>query len=281
MQTATLIDGRAAANALLQGLAADIQALNRIGTVPGLAVIMVGDDPASAVYVRNKIAACTRHGLRSLHHPLPAATPQAAVEALIDGLNADPAVHGILLQLPLPPHLDAEALIERIDPAKDVDGLHPVNLGRLMAGRPGMVPCTPQGAMQLIRGVRPDLSGLCALVIGRSLLFGKPMGQLLLQADCTVIQAHSKSCDLPTLCRQADLLVVAAGRPALVKGDWIKPGATVIDVGITRGEDGTLHGDVDFATASKVASAITPVPGGVGPMTIACLLANTIRAAQS
>lgn len=281
MQTATLIDGRAAADTLLQGLAADIQALNRAGTVPGLAVIMVGDDPASAVYVRNKIAACVRHGLRSMHHPLPATTQQAAVETLIDELNADPAVHGILLQLPLPPHLDAEALIERIAPTKDVDGLHPVNLGRLMAGRPGMVPCTPQGAMRLIRGVRPDLSGLCALVIGRSLLFGKPMGQLLLQADCTVIQAHSKSRDLPALCRQADLLIVAAGRPALVKGDWIKPGATVIDVGITRGEDGTLHGDVDFAAARMAAGAITPVPGGVGPMTIACLLANTVRAARS
>jgi methylenetetrahydrofolate dehydrogenase (NADP+)/methenyltetrahydrofolate cyclohydrolase len=278
--TTQIIDGKSLAATTLNGLAADILSLSRAGRTPGLAVVRVGDDPASAIYVRNKLAACRKHGLHAEEHYRPAGASQNDIAALIQTLNARADIHGILLQLPLPSGLDAYALIDTIDPAKDVDGLHPVNMGRLVAGRPGFVPCTPQGAMRLIDTVETDLTGLHAVVVGRSLLFGKPMGQLLLQRDCTVTQAHSKSRELQTLCARADLLVVATGRARMVHRDWIKPGAIVIDVGITRLPDGTLCGDVDTRSALGHARAITPVPGGVGPMTIACLLANTVRAAQ-
>ncbi|HRC26165.1 MAG TPA: bifunctional methylenetetrahydrofolate dehydrogenase/methenyltetrahydrofolate cyclohydrolase FolD [Alphaproteobacteria bacterium] len=275
--SARVIDGKAIAAQLRAQVAEDVQAL---GFEPGLAVILVGDDPASRVYVTNKIKACAAAGLRSIEHVLPSTASENEIAALIDRLNADPQVHGILLQLPLPSGLDEEALIQRIDSRKDVDGLTVRNIGRLVAGLPGLVPCTPQGAMLLIRSVREDLSGLHALVIGRSLLFGKPMAQLLLAENCTVTHAHSKTRDLPGLCAQADILVAAIGRPRFVRGAWIKPGAIVIDVGINRLEDGSLCGDVAFDEAARVARAITPVPGGVGPMTIACLLSNTVKAAR-
>lgn len=253
--------------------------MTQSGNRPGLSVILVGDDAASDVYVRNKIAACQKTGIQSFEHRLPRTTQQSEIERLIARLNADPAVHGILLQLPLPEHLDSTALINLIAPHKDVDGLHPLNLGRLMSGEPGAIPCTPQGALLLIKEAEQNLSGLHALIIGRSILFGKPMAQLLLRENCTVTQAHSKTRDLPTLCRQADILIAATGQAEMVKGDWIKPDSIVIDVGITRMKDGTLKGDVDFAAAQSITRAITPVPGGVGPMTIACLLKNTILAA--
>lgn len=273
------IDGKAIAARLREEVAAEAAALKSRGINPGLAVILVGDDAASEVYVRNKIRACETTGIESFEHRLPGNTNHDALAGLIHRLNNDNTVHGILLQLPLPAHLDASELIRLIDPDKDVDGLHPLNAGRLMAGLPGMVPCTPQGSLHLIRSVCDDLAGMHAVVLGRSLLFGKPMGQLLLAADCTVTQCHSKSRDLPALCRQADILVAAVGRPGMVKGDWVKDGAIVIDVGINRTDIG-LVGDVDFAAVSTVAGAITPVPGGVGPMTIACLLANTVKAAR-
>ncbi len=276
-----VIDGKAIAAALRETLAADTARLVAAGKRPGLAVIMVGDNPASDVYVRNKIAACEKTGIASFEHRLPASATQGEVESLIRRLNADDAVHGILLQLPVPDQIDSTAMINLIAPEKDVDGLHPLNLGRLMAGLPGMVPCTPQGSLMLIKEAQGDLSGLHAVVIGRSILFGKPMAQLLLAENCTVTQAHSKTRDLPALCKTADILVAAIGRPEMIKGDWVKPGAIVIDVGINRMADGRLKGDVDFPAASKVARAITPVPGGVGPMTIACLLANTVRAAKA
>lgn len=286
--TATLIDGKAVAATLRETIAKDAAALTAKGRQPGLAVIMVGDNPASDVYVRNKIAACEKTGIRSSETRLPGTATQADVATVIEKLNADPAVHGILLQLPVPDHIDSNAMILLIDPDKDVDGLHPLNAGRLMNGLPGMVPCTPQGSLMLIKSIRQDLTGLNAVVIGRSILFGKPMGQLLLGENCTVTQAHSKTRDLPALCRTADILVAAVGRPEMVKADWVKPGAIVIDVGINRmapagsGDKsaGKLLGDVDFAAAREVAGAITPVPGGVGPMTIACLLANTVKAAS-
>lgn len=280
MTTTRIIDGKAVAARLREDIAAQAAQLRGHGIVPALAVIMVGDDPASDVYVRNKIIACEKSGIHSLEHRLPKAATQDDVSALIARLNADPLVHGILLQLPLPAHLDSTALINAIAPEKDVDGLHPLNIGRLVAGLPGMVPCTPQGSLLLIKEITKDLSGLHALVLGRSLLFGKPMGQLLLGENCTLTQAHSKTRDLPAFCQQADILVVAIGRPSMVKGDWIKPGAIVIDVGINRMADGKLIGDVDYGQALGIAGAITPVPGGVGPMTIACLLANTIKAAS-
>jgi methylenetetrahydrofolate dehydrogenase (NADP+)/methenyltetrahydrofolate cyclohydrolase len=280
MTAAQIIDGKAIAAALREQVAAEATALTAKGHTPGLAVILVGDDPASQVYVRNKIAACEKTGIRSFGHFLPAITIAADLLALVRTLNADPAVHGILLQLPLPAHLDANDIIQAIDPAKDVDGLHPLNLGRLMAGLPGPVPCTPQGSLLLIDSVEKNPSGLHAVIIGRSLLFGKPMGQLLLARDCTVTQCHSKTRDLPDICRQADILVAAVGRAHMVKGDWVKPGAIVIDVGINRQANGALQGDVDFDAAAKTARAITPVPGGVGPMTIACLMGNAVRAAQ-
>ena len=276
---AQVIDGKAIAARVREQVAKDASLLSAKGITAGLAVILVGDDPASQVYVKNKIATCEKTGIRSFGHFLPASTSAADLLALIKKLNNDSQVHGILLQLPLPNGLDSNTMIQAIDPAKDVDGLHPLNAGRLMAGLPGPVPCTPQGAMILIRSVQEKLAGMNAVVIGRSLLFGKPMGQLLLASDCTVTQCHSKTRDLADVCREADILVAAIGRAKMVKGDWIKPGAIVIDVGINRQDDGTLCGDVDYEAAVKVARAITPVPGGVGPMTIACLMANTVKAA--
>lgn len=278
MAGAQIIDGKAQAALLRDTLKERIAALD---FAPGLAVILVGEDPASQVYVRNKIRACERAGIQSFEARLPAQATQQEVAAEIKAFNTNPNVHGILMQLPVPDHLDAGALTEMIAPEKDVDGLTTANIGRLVAGREGLVPCTPQGALVLIKSVRKDLSGLHAVVIGRSLLFGKPMAQLLLAENCTVTQAHSRTQNLPEICKQADILIAAVGRPQMIKKDWIKPGAIVIDVGISRLDDGTLCGDVDFETAHEVAGAITPVPGGVGPMTIACLLANTVKAARA
>ena len=275
--TATIIDGKAAAVRLTEGIKAQVAGLSR---KPGLAVILVGDDPASKVYVGNKIKACLACGIESLEHRLPADTKQDDIALLIEELNRDDDVDGILLQLPLPAPLDSDPLVQMIHPDKDVDGLSAINAGRLVAGIDGMVPCTPQGSLILLKETLGDLTGKTAIVIGRSLLFGKPMGQLLLAENCTLIQAHSKTKDLPAMCRQADIVVAAVGRAKMVKGDWLKPGAVVIDVGINRMDDGKLCGDVDFAEAAQIASAITPVPGGVGPMTIACLMGNTLKAAQ-
>ncbi|MDR5655556.1 bifunctional methylenetetrahydrofolate dehydrogenase/methenyltetrahydrofolate cyclohydrolase FolD, partial [Ruixingdingia sedimenti] len=249
------------------------------GVTPGLAVVLVGEDPASRVYVRNKGIQTVETGMASFEHLLPADTPQADLLALIARLNADPSVHGILVQLPLPGHIDADAVINAIDPGKDVDGFHVSNVGRLATGQKAMVPCTPLGCLMMLRDHLGDLAGLEAVVVGRSNIVGKPMAQLLLGESCTVTVAHSRTRDLAAVCRRADILVAAVGRPELVRGEWIKPGATVIDVGINRveGRKG-LVGDVHFAGAAAVAGAITPVPGGVGPMTIACLLANTLTA---
>ncbi len=250
---------------------------------PGLAVVLVGDDPASDVYVRNKGKATLKTGMHSVEHRLPAETSQADLVALVEELNQDPTIHGILVQMPLPDHIDSTVVISTIDPDKDVDGLHPISAGRLAQGLPGLVPCTPQGCLLLLKHVMPDLSGKQSLVIGRSILVGKPVAQLLLNENTTVTIAHSRTRNIEALCREADILVAAVGRPHYVKGDWVKEGAVVIDVGINRmpGEGGKdkLIGDVDFDGAVKRAHAITPVPGGVGPMTIACLLRNTIIAA--
>jgi len=278
--TAKLIDGKAIAErtrAGVKALADEIKA--RHGITPGLHVVLVGDDPASKVYVGSKEKMAAKAGFNSVVHRLPATTGEGELLALIDRLNRDEAVDGILVQLPLPRPLNADRVIDAIDPDKDVDGFHLINVGRLSAGRAALVPCTPQGSMILIRSVLPSLAGRHAVVIGRSAIVGKPMAQLLLNADCTVTIAHSKTADLPGLCRTADILVAAVGRPHFVRGDWVKPGAVVIDVGINRLEDGRLVGDVDTEAAMASAGAITPVPGGVGPMTIACLLQNTAMAA--
>jgi methylenetetrahydrofolate dehydrogenase (NADP+)/methenyltetrahydrofolate cyclohydrolase len=281
MSQATIIDGRKIAADLRRRIAGDVSELKKSGTKPGLAVILVGDDPASHVYVGNKVKACGEVGIESYEHRMPATATQQEVRHVIKNLNVNSAVHGILLQLPLPGHLDSDSLIQSIAPEKDVDGLTFVNAGKLVAGdESGMVPCTPQGSLRLIQSVKKDLTGLNAVVIGRSLLFGKPMAQLLLAANCTVTTAHSKTKNLADVCRQADILVAAVGRAKMVKGDWVKPGAIVIDVGINRLDTGKLAGDVDFDEAVKVAGAITPVPGGVGPMTIACLMQNTLKAAK-
>ena len=280
--TATIIDGTAVAKRLRAEIAAQIQS-HKI--TPGLAVVLVGEDPASQVYVRNKGRAAEEVGMESWTHTLPAETTQAQLLNLIGQLNCDAAVHGILVQLPLPKHIDAQSIIAAIDPDKDVDGLHPVNAGRLSLGLPGFVPCTPQGSMILLREVVKDLAGRKALVIGRSQLVGKPIAQLLLQADCTVTIAHSRTRDLIAECRAADILIAAIGKPEFVRGEWIKDGAIVIDVGINRVADlstpgkSRLVGDVAYAEAMPRAAAITPVPGGVGPMTIACLLKNTLQGA--
>lgn len=278
MCSARVIDGRAIAAQLRENIALDVSKMDK---KPGLAVILVGDDPASKVYVSSKIKACGEVGITSFEHKMPANSKQEEVLHAINNLNMNPDVNGILLQLPLPGHLDSNALIQAIDPAKDVDGLTVTNIGKLVSGLDGMVPCTPQGSLKLIKSVREDLTGLHAVVIGRSLLFGKPMAQLLLAENCTVTTAHSKTKNLPDICRQADILIAAAGRPKMVQGDWVKEGAIVIDVGINRMEDGSLCGDVDFETAKTRAGSITPVPGGVGPMTIGCLLENTARAAKT
>lgn len=280
---ATRIDGKAFAEKLRARLATEIATL---GFQPGLAVVLVGEDPASQVYVRNKAAQTVEVGMRSFEHKLPASVSEAEVLALVARLNADPAVDGILVQLPLPKHIDADKVLLTIDPAKDVDGFHPVNAGRLATGAQALVPCTPLGCLMLLQDHHGSLAGLEAVIVGRSNIVGKPMAQLLLKADCTVTIAHSRSRDLPALCRRADILVAAVGRPEMVRGDWIKPGATVIDVGINRlppDENGKsrLVGDVYYAEAVQVAGAITPVPGGVGPMTIACLLHNTVTAAKA
>jgi methylenetetrahydrofolate dehydrogenase (NADP+) / methenyltetrahydrofolate cyclohydrolase len=274
---AKIIDGKSIAAAMRGELAVWVKAMKK---APGLAVILVGDDPASEVYVRNKIKACEEIGIKSYEHKMPASATQKEVRHVIKNLNANPDVHGILLQLPLPDQLEPAELIQSISPAKDVDGLTLLNVGALVAGTGGLVPCTPQGSLELIKSVEEDLTGKHAVVIGRSLLFGKPMASLLLAENCTVTQAHSKTKNLAEICRQADILVAAVGRPHMVKGDWVKPGAIVIDVGINRQDNGKLIGDVDYEAAVKVAGAITPVPGGVGPMTIACLLKNTIKAAE-
>lgn len=283
--TADIIDGKAFAEGLRARIGAEVAGLKaHHNLTPGLAVVLVGEDPASEVYVRSKARATVAAGMNSFEHKLPATTSQAELLALVETLNADPAVHGILVQLPLPKHLDEAPVIMAISPAKDVDGLHVINAGLLASGAKGMVPCTPLGCLMLLEDKLGDLTGLNAVVIGRSNLFGKPMAQLLLRANCTVTIAHSRTRNLAEHCQRADILVAAVGRPEMVRGDWIKPGATVIDVGINRipaAEGKTrLVGDVCFEEARMIASAITPVPGGVGPMTIACLLANTVTAAK-
>lgn len=279
MSSTKIIDGKQIAADLRASLKDQVAGLAK---QPGLAVILVGDDPASHVYVRNKIKACEEAGIKSFESRLPAKASQAEVAAEIQAFNANKDVHGILLQLPVPDHLNSDALIQMIDPAKDVDGLTFINQGKLISGdASGLVPCTPQGSLMLIKSIEQNLSGKHAVVIGRSLLFGKPMAQLLLAENCTVTTAHSRTQNLAEICAQADILVAAVGRPQMVKGEWIKPGAIVIDVGINRLDTGKLVGDVDFDQALGKASAITPVPGGVGPMTIACLLANTVRAASA
>ncbi len=282
--SATIIDGKAVAARVRARVAASVAERVAQGRpAPGLAVVLVGEDPASQVYVRSKGRATTAAGMVSIEHKLPASTSEAGLLDLIGELNRRADVHGILVQLPLPRHIDTAKVIEAIDPAKDVDGFHPVNVGRLVSGTPALAPCTPTGCLILAQSVRPDLTGLEAVVIGRSNIVGKPMAQLLLGASCTVTVAHSKTRDLPAVARRADLLVAAVGRAELVRGEWVKPGAIVIDVGINRvtGADGKdrLVGDVAFEEAKAVAGAITPVPGGVGPMTIACLLRNTLQAA--
>jgi len=274
--TARLIDGKAVAAELRHDLAARVAALP---FRPGLRVVRVGEDPASGVYVRNKDRAATEAGFDSATIHLPAETTEADLLGTVARLNADPAVDGILVQLPLPPQIRADRVIAAVAPEKDVDGFHPLNAGRLASGQPGLVPCTPKGVMHLLRAAGTRLRGARALVLGRSNIVGRPMAQLLLAADCTVTVAHSRTRDLPAECARAGILVAAIGRAEAVRGDWIAEGATVIDVGINRLPDGRLAGDVEFAAAAARAAAITPVPGGVGPMTIACLLENTLEAA--
>jgi len=287
---AAIIDGKAFAAGLVERITAASDRLRATHDLrPGLAVVIVGEDPASQIYVRNKGERTAAAGMRSDTHRLAETTNEQDLLALIAALNGDAGIHGILVQLPLPSHIDASAVLGAIDPDKDVDGFHVVNAGRLAVGLPGLVPCTPLGSVMLLKNVLGDLSGLNAVIVGRSNIVGKPMAQLLLAESCTVTVAHSRTRDLPALCRTADILVAAVGRPEMIRGDWIKPGATVIDVGINRvpsadpvkaAEGRTrLVGDVAFVEAAAVAAHITPVPGGVGPMTIACLLANTYTAA--
>jgi methylenetetrahydrofolate dehydrogenase (NADP+) / methenyltetrahydrofolate cyclohydrolase len=284
MAEATIINGLAIAARLRDSVGNAVAVLRaQHGVTPGLAVVIVGDDPASHVYVRNKSRACSAAGIASLEHRLPADTSEGSLISLIEQLNADERVDGILVQLPLPAAIDPQRVLGAVDARKDVDGFHPINVGRLWSRLPSLVPCTPQGCMILLRSAQADLAGAEAIVIGRSQIVGRPLAALLVAADCTVTVAHSRSRDLAGLCRRADIVIAASGQPAMIKADWIKPGATVIDVGTNRvvGPDGTarLVGDVDFAAARLVAGAITPVPGGVGPMTIACLLQNTVIAA--
>jgi methylenetetrahydrofolate dehydrogenase (NADP+) / methenyltetrahydrofolate cyclohydrolase len=283
--SAQIIDGKAIAEDVRRAVAADVAAMKaRHGRVPGLAVVLVGEDPASQVYVRNKHKQTQDAGMLSIEHKLPATTSEADLLRLVGELNARDDVHGILVQLPLPKHIDAQKVLRAILPEKDVDGFHPINVGRLAIGEAALVPCTPLGSIILLKSVRPKLAGLEAVVIGRSTIVGKPVAQLLLAEDCTVTIAHSRTQDLAAVVRRADIVVAAVGRPDMVRGDWIKPGAIVIDVGINRVDAGNgktkLVGDCHYAECAAVASAITPVPGGVGPMTIACLLRNTVTAAQ-
>ncbi len=277
---ARVIDGKAIAAETATENALRTARLRAAGTVPGLAVIIVGDDPASRVYVRNKSLACEKAGLNSWVHAMPANTPQDRLLGFIRELNADPGVHGILVQLPLPRPLDARAVIEAIDPAKDVDGFHYHNVGALVVGEPAFYPCTPWGIMRMLDHESVAIEGLHAVIVGRSTIVGKPMALMLVNAGATVTICHSKTRDLPSVTRQADLLVAAVGRARMIGADMVKPGAVVIDVGINRDGDGKLCGDVDYASVSRVASRITPVPGGVGPMTIAMLVANTVRGAE-
>jgi len=276
---ATIIDGRAVAAGVHGRVAAEVAELRAIGVQPGLATVLVGEDPASQVYVRMKRKACEEVGIASVHHDLPAETPEAELRALLESLNADPAVSGILLQLPLPAQLDADEMTGTIVAEKDVDGLTPVSAGRLVHGREGLVPCTPAGVMELLAHAGVQLEGARAVVVGRSQLVGRPLAQLLLAANATVTQCHSRTRELATVCREADVLVAAVGRPGTVTADMVREGAAVIDVGMNRTEEG-LVGDVDFPSVLRKAGAITPVPGGVGPMTIAMLLSNTVRAAR-
>ncbi|WP_029011685.1 bifunctional methylenetetrahydrofolate dehydrogenase/methenyltetrahydrofolate cyclohydrolase FolD [Niveispirillum irakense] len=290
MAEARIIDGKGFAASLRARIAVAVEDLRtRHALVPGLAVVLVGEDPASQIYVRNKGEQTREVGMHSVTHRLPVDTSQEGLLRLVNQLNQDPSIHGILVQLPLPGHIDTQAVLSAIDPAKDVDGFHVVNTGRLSVGLPALVPCTPLGCMMLLKDTLSDLRGMNAVVIGRSNIVGKPMAQLLLAADCTVTIAHSRTRDLPAVARQADILIAAVGRPEMVRGDWIKEGATVIDVGINRvpardpaaaaAGKTRIVGDVAYAEAAAVAGAITPVPGGVGPMTIACLLSNTVTAA--
>lgn len=280
---ARIIDGKSYAEGLRKRIALAVADLKtKQGIVPGLAVVLVGEDPASKVYVTNKAKQTVEVGMHSVEHKLPATTSEADLLALVEQLNNDSLIHGILVQMPVPKHIDSAKVLNTISPAKDVDGFHVVNVGRLSTGQDALVACTPTGCVMLAKHALGKLDGINAVVIGRSNIVGKPVAQLLLAENCTVTIAHSKSKDLPAIVRQADLVIAAVGRPEMVKGDWIKPGATVIDVGINRIErDGKnkIVGDCDYASCEKVAGAITPVPGGVGPMTIACLLYNTVRAA--
>ena len=280
---AQIIDGKAAAAELREIVARDVAILAARGLKPGLAVVLAGNDPASEVYVRSKARQTAETGMASFERRLPEDVTEAELLTIVAGLNGDDAVDGILVQLPLPPQIDADKVLRAIDQAKDVDGFHPINAGLVATGAGGIVPCTPLGSMILLKSVRRDLSGMNAVIVGRSNIVGKPMCQLLLKENCTVTVAHSKSQDLPALVRTADILIAAVGRPAMIRGDWIKPGAIVVDVGINRVAEGAgktrIVGDVAFAEALDVAGAITPVPGGVGPMTIACLLRNSVDAA--
>ena len=279
--SAKTIDGKAFAQGLRTQLKGEVaKFIDQSGVTPGLAVVLIGQDPASQVYVGSKVRQTQEAGMNSFEHRLPDTTSQSELEALIDRLNADDSVHGILVQLPLPAGMNSDAILDRIDPAKDVDGFHPVNVGALWTGADALVPCTPLGCSYLIADVLgSDLSGLTAVVLGRSNIVGKPISALLQKMNATVVMAHSRTANLADVCRSADILVAAVGRPFMVGKDWIKPGATVIDVGINRLDDGKLGGDV-ARDAVEVAGAVTPVPGGVGPMTIACLLTNTLKAAR-
>ena len=291
MSQAEIIDTKALAQAVRAQAAGEVAQLkSEHGIQPGLAVVLVGEDPASQVYVRSKGEQSKEAGMHSETHRLPADTSQAELMSLVEQLNDDPKIHGILVQMPLPGHLDEKMVLAAMDPNKDVDGLTVVNAGLLASGMPALIPCTPLGCMLVLRQTLGNLSGKRAVVVGRSVLVGRPIAQLLLQADCTVTIAHSRTVDLPGVCREADILVAAVGRPQMIKGDWIKPGATVIDVGINRvpfrdpvkaaAGKTKLVGDVDFKSAENVAAYITPVPGGIGPMTVACLLSNTVTAAK-
>ena len=279
--SAQLIDGKALAQEIRQEIAKEIETLvAKTGVRPGLAVILVGDDPASAVYVRNKKKACDTAGLHVADHALPASTTQDELHKLIDQLNNDPKIHGILVQLPLPPQIDSQTILNAVSPEKDADGFHPYNIGRLVAGDPVFVPCTPKGVIRMIESTGQSIEGKQAVVLGRSNIVGKPVAMLLMHRHATVTICHSRTRDLPAICRSADILVAAIGKAQFVKANMVKPGAVVIDVGINRLDDGRLVGDVDFEPVKEVAGWLSPVPGGVGPMTIAMLLANTLEAAK-